>query len=177
MTGHLWATNDESSCLRYPLTIMPDEYEWGGWTDWTPLESLDLKTVSSGPGAYIIAANRPLQRAVSVDPYGFLTIGESGSLRRRFKDFIRCASTRHQEGHMAGWRYAFFRFHRHYPLATLGVRWIEADDKGEAYRAEGRVMFDYLKRHAELPPLNYKFNWTMFKELGWDVFDDPDSLK
>jgi hypothetical protein len=44
---------------------------------------------------------------------------------------------------------------------------------------QGSTTFDmlmsvtYLLRHAELPPLNYQFNWQPFKEIGWRVFDDP----
>lgn len=74
---------------------------------------------------------------------------------------------------MAGWRYAFFRFEWQFPLVTLRVRWTEADDKEAAYLAEGRLMLEYLQRHAELPPLNYSFNCKVFERSGWDVLDDP----
>ena len=73
---------------------------------------------------------------------------------------------------MAGWRFAFFRFERQFPLLSLRVRWLSAETKAMAYRAEGSVLLTYLRRHCELPPLNYKFNWDVFEELGWRIFDD-----
>jgi hypothetical protein len=136
------------------------------------LENLDLKTVGTGPGAYVIAADRPINRAIGVDDEGFLDVGESGSLRKRLRDFKRCSRSRGEEGHMAGWRYAFFRFERQFPLLSLRVRWFNSETKAAAYSAEGRILLSYLQRHCELPPLNYKFNWDVFEELGWHIFDD-----
>jgi len=107
----------------------------------------------------VISAGRELSRAVGVDSDGILDIGESASLRQRLKDFVRCASKRGQEGHMAGWRYAYFHLEQHFPLSCLLVRWIETKTKEEAQRMEGRVLLKYLQRHAELPPLNYSFSW------------------
>ena len=147
-------------------------YDWSSWTDWTNLSALDLKSVPTGPGAYVIATNRPLNRVISIDPIGMLTIGESSGLRKRFRGFRRCATRRHDEGHSAGYRYQFFRFDKHYPFETLRVRWIAAESKPEAYRIEGRFMLAYLDRHGELPPLNYSFNWSAFEELGWEIFDE-----
>jgi hypothetical protein len=37
-------------------------------------------------------------------------------------------------------------------------------------------MFAYLVRHGELPPLNYKFNWSVFDEYGWKFVDNSDVL-
>jgi hypothetical protein len=148
------------------------EFDWTGWTEWTPLIGLDLGTVPQGPGAYVIASNRPINRAVGVDPDGFLDVGESGRLSDRLWGFRQCVTVRGTEWHRAGWRFAFFRFERHFPVDTLRLRWVAADSKADAYRAEGRVLLAYLMRHGELPPLNYKFNWQAFEELGWNVFDD-----
>lgn len=74
---------------------------------------------------------------------------------------------------MAGWRYAFFRFDRHFPLSSLRVRWSETSSKHTANALEGRLLLTYVLLYGELPPLNYKFNWSAFKSLGWDAFDDP----
>jgi hypothetical protein len=135
------------------------------------ISDLDMRTVTTGPGAYVIAANQPLCRAVGVDEDGFLDVGESGSLRQRLQGFVRCATIRGGEGHMAGWRYAFSHFAEHYPFPTLRIRWVAATSKEEARRREGQILLVYLRRHAELPPLNYKFNWRLFEELGWDILD------
>jgi hypothetical protein len=148
------------------------EFDWSGWTDWSPLAGLALDAVPEGPGAYVIATDQPINRAVGTDPAGFLDVGESGALRNRLWGFRQCVTVRGEEWHSAGWRFAFFRFDRHFPVASLRVRWIPTASKEEAYKVEGRVLLAYLMRHGELPPLNYKFNWKPFEELGWKVFDD-----
>jgi hypothetical protein len=151
---------------------MISDFDWTAWSPWASLDSLDLKAVSTGPGAYVIAADRPINRAIGVDAEGFLDVGESGSLRKRIRDFKRCAGLRGEEGHMAGWRFAFFRFERRFELSSLRVRCFSCETKAAAYRAEGQILLAYLQRHCELPPLNYKFNWDVFEELGWHIFDD-----
>jgi hypothetical protein len=148
------------------------EFDWTGWTEWVPLIGLDLSMVPCGPGAYVIATDRPINRAVGVDQEGFLDVGESGKLRDRLWGFRECVTDRGAERHSAGWRFAFFRFERHFPVASLRLRWVSEESKALAYRAEGRLLLAYLLRHGELPPLNYKFNWQAFEELGWAVFDD-----
>jgi len=131
-------------------------------TRWRNLQDLDLTLVPGSPGAYQVATNRPLARTVGVDPLGIIDIGESTNLRKRLKNFMRCAAQRGQEGHMAAWRYNHFHLERHLPLASLRVRWVVTKDKPAAYRAECKMLNRYLHRHCELPPLNYKFNWDMF---------------
>jgi hypothetical protein len=147
------------------------EVDWSLWTGWYPLGELDWSLVPNGPGAYVIAASQPINRAVNTDPEGYLDIGESGSLANRLWSFQRCITQRGTTGHMAGWRFAFFRFERQFPHAELRVRWRATGDKQEAYAAEGQVLLGYLRRHGELPPLNYKFNWQMFELHGWDILD------
>jgi hypothetical protein len=147
------------------------EVDWSLWTDWRALDGLDWSLVPTEPGAYIIAASQPIHRAVNTDAEGFLDVGESDNLAKRLWSFHWCASHRGKKGHMAGWRFAFFRFERQFPLAELRVRWRATATKQEAYRAEGQVLLGYLRRHCELPPLNYKFNWKMFEEYGWDILD------
>ena len=73
---------------------------------------------------------------------------------------------------MAGWRFAFFYFERRFPIESLRVRWFSAGTKKEAHRAESQLLLTYLVNHCELPPLNYKFNWRLFEELGWKILDD-----
>ena len=145
------------------------EFDWTGWITWVPLIGLDFTTVPWSPGAYVIATSSPVNRAIDTDEEGFLDVGESDSLRSRLQSFVRCASNRGKEGHMAGWRYAFFHFDQRFPLTSLRVRWAAKETKAEAYRAEGHPLLAYLRRHAELPPLNYKFNWDAFEELGWII--------
>lgn len=142
-----------------------------GWTNSTILKDVDLKSITTGPGTYIISTGRPIARVIEIDPEGIIDIGESGRLRQRVREFVRSATEPGREGHMAGWRYAFFRFDRHFPFDELRIRWCTVETKAEAYEIEGRTMLAYLTKHAELPPLNYSFNWSPFKADGWDLFD------
>jgi hypothetical protein len=100
-----------------------------------------------------------------------LDVGESDNLANRLRSFQRCVSHRGKTGHMAGWRFAFFHFGRQFPLSELRVRWRVTASKEEAYAAEGQVLLGYLRRHCELPPLNYNFNWQMFESHGWDILE------
>ena len=138
------------------------EYDWTDWTDWEGLTELDLQSLSTGPGAYVLSTGSPLHRAVGTDEQGILDIGESAGLRGRIQSFLSCAQNYGNEGHMAGWRYSFFRFSRHFALEDLRIRWVGVESKKIAREIEGRVMVAYLANHAELPPLNYSFNWSPF---------------
>ena len=151
------------------------EFDWSGWTKWTALSTLDFSSVPKTSGAYVIAAGRPVNRAVGTDPDGFLDVGEVGesiSLRGRLKGFSECIKNRHMEGHAAGWRFAFYYFDRHFPLSTLRARWLATKSKDEALMAEGFLLLAYLRQHCELPPLNNRENWKVFKELGWHILDE-----
>lgn len=132
-----------------------------GWSRWEPLhEAVDSARVGTGAGAYVIRARGfTLHRAVGTDPEGVLDIGESGRLRNRLRKFLVCATNRGATGHMAGWRYAYLKLARHFPLDRLEVRWIGVNDKDDAYKEECRLLREYVRKHFELPPLNYKFNW------------------
>ncbi|MEM6394443.1 MAG: hypothetical protein AAF797_16880 [Planctomycetota bacterium] len=142
---------------------MIHEFSWSGWTPWEKLSAIDVSTLNPGPGNYVIAAARPLARAHGIDRYGLLTIGESSGLQQRIRDFIRCATREGQEGHIAGWRYNYFGFDSVFPFKSLLIRWQAAESKAEANKIEAQTMRSYLDDHFELPPLNYKFNWS-----GWD---------
>ncbi|CAN5292991.1 hypothetical protein BH11PLA2_BH11PLA2_51340 [soil metagenome] len=147
------------------------QVNWSLWTDWQQIDGLDWSLVPQSPGAYIISASQPINRAVGTDPDGYLDVGESDSLFNRLKSFHRCSTQRGKTGHMAGWRFGFFNFEEHYPLSELRVRWRATGSKSDAYAAEGQVLLEYIRRHCELPPLNYKFNWQVFEEHGWNILD------
>ncbi|PTL80812.1 hypothetical protein [Vitiosangium sp. GDMCC 1.1324] len=153
------------------------DFDWSGWTEWTPLASVSPEDVPAQPGAYVISAGTRIARAAGADDLGILDIGEAGegvaTLRSRLESFRKCAMNRGKTGHMAGWRYAFFHFNRYFPLSNLRVRWSPTSSKDTAYALEGRLLLTYVLRYGELPPLNYKFNWSAFESIGWDVFDDP----
>jgi hypothetical protein len=150
------------------------KYDWSGWTKWHNLLKLDFSGVKAGPGAYVISAGQRIGRSVGIDPDGFLDIGESGALRNRIGRFLACSGTSGQTGHMAGWRYYFFGFDRHFVPSSLRVRWIVTDTKAQAYAIEGQTLLTYLRNHFELPPLNYKFNWSSFGDQQYACIGDYD---
>jgi len=67
---------------------------------------------------------------------------------------------------MAGWRFTFFHFERYFRHKTIRVRWTNATNKETAYFKEGKLLYAYLGRHCELPPLNYKFNWSDWERMS-----------
>jgi len=146
-------------------------FELRGWTEWCLVSNLKFTDLTRGAGVCVISAGAPLCRAAGSDPMGILDIGESVGLRTQIRAFVRCATQRGKEGHMAGWRYRFFRFDRPFAFSDLRIRWTECSSKAHAREIEGRTMLTCLTRHSELPPLNYAFNWSPFKTDGGDLFD------
>lgn len=61
--------------------------KWPGWTDWKLLQDLEWNNVPAGPITYMIATDRPLNRAVGCDEEGILDIGKSKTGRARLKIF------------------------------------------------------------------------------------------
>jgi hypothetical protein len=150
------------------------DIDWRGWTGWTSLslaQGLGFPNAPNKPGAYAVAADTPISRAVGSDEYGILTIGESDDLHRRMTLFASCALSYGTEGHEAGWRFSFLRFERYFSFAKLRIRWKATETKKQANELEGKMLLAYLSKHLELPPLNYKFNWSMFEDGDWDLFD------
>src|SRR4051812_10522405 len=49
--------------------------DWTGWTEWHSLKSLDRSKAPATPGAYVIAAEGSIHRAIGTDEDGFLDIG------------------------------------------------------------------------------------------------------
>ncbi|MCK4340635.1 MAG: hypothetical protein KAY37_02785 [Phycisphaerae bacterium] len=146
------------------------EIDWAEWEQWTNFKSLSFSTVPTGAGAYVIATDRPLQRAVGTDADGIIDVGQSAHLRQRLRAFRSCATNRYREGHMAGWRFGVFRLAHHFPLDTLLVRWKATRDADEARGVEADLMFQYFRCHTELPPLNYSFTWA--NNIDLKIFDD-----
>lgn len=135
-------------------------YNWEFWSDWVKLDGIDLSKIPDSPGAYVIASRVPIHRVIGIDFDGFLNVGESENLRRRIYSFIRCAINPHSSGHMAGVRFAFLGFSDSFLFSSLWVRWVLSQNKQGAYSTEGELLKHYVRIHKELPPLNYKYNWS-----------------
>lgn len=139
------------------------------WCDWMPFSTSTFDAIRAQPGAYVLGLpdhRGPLGRLLGQDPHGLLDVGEAESLRDRLAALRRCATTRGQCGHMAGWRLGSMGL-----LARLDLRPEDlrlsvcyAGSKVEAYAIEGAILRDYYDLFGELPPLNYKFNWSTWED-------------
>jgi len=141
-----------------------------GWSEWLALKVDGINRLPKKPGGYQIRAvdekkrARTIRRCVGDDREGLLGIGESEDLRKRISNLLRCMGEKGQGGHMAGWRYAYLEMNRIFPLERIQFRYCVTKDKDAAYKLEGTLLHDYVNRHFELPPLNYKFNWSVWDE-------------
>ena len=70
------------------------QFDWTNWTEWENLTELDLRSLPTGPGAYVLSTGTPIRRVIGKDDLGILDIGESGRLRGRLRSFLRCARRR-----------------------------------------------------------------------------------
>lgn len=137
-----------------------------GWSAWLPLTREALAEVPESDGGYQLRATderglpQTIRRCYGDDAEGLLGIGESGDLRRRLRSLLACMSEERKSGHSAGWRYAYLEMGRVFPLARVQVRYQQTRSRREAYELEGQLLSAYVSRHYELPPLNYKFNWS-----------------
>lgn len=156
--------------------------QWSNWNfksrgrfrGWRRLTPEILGQVPMAPGVYLLAwpkpqaapAPRPIGRLLAKDPHGILDIGEAGRLQTRLTQLCACCAQRGVEGHMAGWRLGTLRLLRRLGVNAedLLVDWYEVVDKDEAYEWEGWLLRNYFHIFGELPPLNYKFNWSAFSE-------------
>jgi len=132
---------------------------------WIPLTYDETGRLPEKPGAYQIRCRgHQIPRMLAVDEEGILDIGESANLRGRLGVFLYAAEGK-KGPHAAGWRYNFLGLARRgFPLGDLEFRWAGAESKAAAYSLEGDLMKGYLDRFGELPPLNYKFNWSQYEE-------------
>lgn len=138
--------------------------------DWRPLIGQEIKKVPPQEGAYIVRAKNEyakiqvVRRCVGEDEHGILDVGESKNLRQRLGALLNCMGDATQTSHMAGWRYAYLGMNELFPIDRLEFAYRTTEDKEAAYALEGKILEAYVRRHYELPPLNYKFNWSGFKE-------------
>lgn len=109
-----------------------------------------------------------IPRLLGVDRLGILDIGESGNLRVRIAALAKCARADGVTGHMAGWRYRYLGLYR-----KLGGELVVSWKYGPAsYGLEAETMAVYLNAFGELPPLNYKANWSLLRAERGEVAAD-----
>lgn len=135
-------------------------------------ETVDLLTEE--PGVYLLARAshagslkpHPIRRLLQADPHGLLDIGEAANLRRRLGQLRECVAQPGTLGHMAGWRLGHLGLLRKLGCESedLLVSHFVVKTKEDAYGWEGWLLRTYFELFGELPPLNYKFNWSAFVE-------------
>jgi hypothetical protein len=121
----------------------------------------DLDKLLSGSGIYVVRRSDPVPRVAAEDPNGILYVGNSSTLRTRLTEFYRAK-------HSASW------FLWIYPdvagailarscqnqsdvldhLGDLSVKVATPVDPSDLKDAERAVLFAYLLRFGEPPPLN-----------------------
>jgi hypothetical protein len=132
-------------------------------SNWYNLEKEEIRKIPPKPGVYKISRfdkdDNPIEitRFFGIDKEGIIDIGESHNLRERLMNFKRNIENG-KGGHMAGWRYYFLKLHNKVPI--LKFNYEVCNTKEEAYKKEHAMMKKYLDEHKELPPLNYKYNWS-----------------
>lgn len=157
----------------------PSMAEWkkwdfdGGdkWSNWEDLSPQLIEKLKNEPGAYVLGLpetekRKKLPRLLASDEHQIIDIGESRHLQNRIRDLLRCAQNEGHSGHMAGWRLGSGGLLRRLNLEAkdLRVSFCYAKDKHDAYRIEGTMLRRYYELFGELPPLNYKFNWSAWED-------------
>jgi len=147
------------------------------FNNWHILNYKNIDNIPEKPGVYILAQRcmslvskkleaKPINRFLNSDTHGLLDIGEAVNLKLRISQFLACVSKKDTEGHMAGWRLGSLNL-----LSKMGCTvndlifsYLPLASKGKAYEWEGILLNVYFDLFGELPPLNYKFNWSAFKD-------------
>ena len=132
---------------------------------WNKLITIDeaYKNATEGPGIYVISQRTNINRIIGNDPKGILYVGKSIKLKQRLNQFIKYY-------HPASgilWEHkkiAMMIFDDdckkeadlNDKLGILSVRIAEtsSSDKEVLDRHERAVLFAYLLKHGETPPLN-----------------------
>lgn len=151
-------------------------HQRGRFNDWRHLTAQAITSIPDAPGVYLLAAPqgavdargfpvpRTIGRLLAEDPHGLLDVGEAASLKGRIAVLRECAVRPGAVGHMAGWRLGSLGLLRRLgcPAENLLISWYSVPTKTEAYEWEGWLLKNYFDLFGELPPLNYKFNWSAY---------------
>lgn len=144
----------------------------GRFNDWSKLTIDTINSIKAKPGVYLLAI--PLEkgslktislgRFLATDPHGLIDIGEAQNVKQRIKTLFACATEEGTTGHMAGWRLKNLNILDRigHQAEELLISWYYLKNKNEAYEWEGWLLKEYFELFGELPPLNYKFNWSSF---------------
>lgn len=128
------------------------------WSNWQFFKKTEWEDVPEKPGVYKIRCldniGKPvkIKRLVRIDKGGVLSIGESGNLRQRLKQFWK--SSREDTRHAAAWHYFAFRYDEKFPKESMQFCYTPSSSKNEAIRIEFILFLEYRKQFMDGPPLN-----------------------
>jgi hypothetical protein len=129
------------------------------WSDWGPL---NRPCGHSRTAVYelrlVNGRARPisLPRFLAIDDCGLLSIGETGNMESRRRQFIRALEkcSGHSEGNLLYYLLRHTPLRLRFPDHRLEYRFHKEPDKAAAKLAEARMIKAYIRKFGEAPPLN-----------------------
>lgn len=110
----------------------------------------------------------PISRFLDADKRGLLTIGETGSMESRRKQFISAIEkhSNHSEGNLLYHLLRHTPLNKRFPNHRLEYRFYSETDKA----AEARLIKIYIRKFGEVPPLN---SAIPDRDGNWKPEEDP----
>jgi hypothetical protein len=160
-----YPTEPFRSCLTDFLSRLPygTMNDFARWSKTVCINLFDDKweSMSKKPGVYVIRASRPIPRIGGKDHAGVLYIGRASSLRNRVWNFMKANHT------ASGFLWTHLDFAKvmlddkirtvsdiEKRLRRLRVRYATPIRKSQVEQAERALLFAYMSRYGEAPPLN-----------------------
>ena len=127
------------------------------WTSW---QKFGTPAGTNGPGVYkirLLARGKPqtIPRFLGQDPSGLLSIGVSGNLERRLRDFLRGLDKGrgHSEANLLNLLRTHASLERKVGPYSFQYSYKSYNHK-KALALESMLIKQYVKRFGEVPPLN-----------------------
>lgn len=128
---------------------------------WTRWRSIETHADHSGSGVYLVricidGVTQPLQRFLGEDRLGLLTIGMTGNMEKRRRQFVLGLKTGrgHSEANLLHQLLDLRRFRSRLPSCVYQYRFIRTRTREGAGDLEEALLKRYLRRFGEVPPLN-----------------------
>ena len=123
--------------------------------------SIQTPTYHRGSAVYLVricidGVTQPLQRFLGEDRRGLLTIGMTGNMENRRRQFVRGLKSGrgHSEANLLHQLLDLRPFRSRLPSCVYEYRFIRTRTRGAAGSLEELLLKRYLRRFGEVPPLN-----------------------
>ncbi len=140
------------------------------WTRWREVED---SAEHKGPAVYRIRikiGGHPahLRRFLDTDAAGILSVGMTGNMDARRKQFIRglARGAGHSEGNLLWLLVRYSRLRRKLGSFVLQYQYASTRSREAAGRFETTLLKKYVKRFGEVPPLNSVIP-SRYDKGGW----------